>query len=349
MMLATLGTSPNVLSFPTIFCTATKSNYCISQCIKHEEIYASLPFINESLLEKSISFFNKETTKKASHFRRNSLQAAKSDLNIGKIGDFESSNLNRRWQSEKKIENKTFHKSHTELKSHELDQNEDSEKIPIQDTQYLRDSKGFSRIAFKKKTSFSSEPSPKTDTESDSESEVELDANKYSHFKVNEKYRNGYLDSSFDSSFDDDNDATRAFHFINGFLLNSDEENAGMIKGECKICFDKKYLTVTKCCRFEACSDCLNFYIKIQIENRNLAKIECLNTNCKKLIAHYEITQRMTNYNTETLKKYLKDVLDSKSLKNSNFKTCPRCSLVTKLKSKNIFETIKKPISWKKD
>lgn len=122
----------------------------------------------------------------------------------------------------------------------------------------------------------------------------------------------------------------------------------GRIKDECQICYEQKYLDETKCCKLNVCNECMSSYIKTHLDTKNSIHIECLNTNCKKFISHYQITQRLATYDNNLLKKYLKMVSNANSLKEANCKSCPGCGHPTKLCGKNFLEKIKNQFNGKK-
>ncbi len=104
-------------------------------------------------------------------------------------------------------------------------------------------------------------------------------------------------------------------------------ERVTTLKHECQICFDRVYLNERNCCKFRACNNCINHYIQTKIKNScGIVKIECPNTKCTKLIHRDEICERMSHYDKNTLKNYLKYLLEAN--KDSSCKTCPRCSHV---------------------
>jgi E3 ubiquitin-protein ligase RNF217 len=123
-------------------------------------------------------------------------------------------------------------------------------------------------------------------------------------------------------------------NLINRRLANNEQEDfyerVTSQKHECQICFDKVYLNERLCCKFRACNNCINYYIETKIKNScGLVKIECLNTKCAKLIHRDEICERMSHYDKNTLKNYLKYLVEAN--KDSNCKTCPRCSHIMRL------------------
>lgn len=112
--------------------------------------------------------------------------------------------------------------------------------------------------------------------------------------------------------------------------LENNYERVTSEKHDCHICFENEYVNERACCGFRACNKCINMYIKTQIkECCGNVRIECLNSKCNKLIHRNEITERMSRYDKDSLKTYLKFLVDAN--KDSNCKTCPRCSHILRL------------------
>jgi hypothetical protein len=99
---------------------------------------------------------------------------------------------------------------------------------------------------------------------------------------------------------------------------------------ECPICYEKNFLNERVCCKFRVCNKCINTYVQTQIkECCGNVRIECLNSNCNKLMHKDEISERMARFDKNSLKNYLKFLVDAN--KDPNCKTCPRCSHVMHL------------------
>ena len=169
------------------------------------------------------------------------------------------------------------------------------------------------------------------------------------------------LSSSSSSSLDSDTDidilgmrtALDRLHYFRQMLERdlsglSDLTIDDRVKADCQICLDHTYVNETKCCRLNVCNECMNFYIKSKLAQTNSIHVECLNTNCTKLVSHYEITQRMDVYDKSALKKYQKMATNASLLRESNCKACPGCSRPHKLKDRNVFERIKNKNEYKK-
>lgn len=102
-------------------------------------------------------------------------------------------------------------------------------------------------------------------------------------------------------------------------------ENVMIVKNECVICCETLFLNERKCCKFQACNNCINTYIQTQIKQScGSISIECLNNKCNRLMNRDEISERMIRFDNEALKMYIKFL--SEANKDSNCKTCPRCS-----------------------
>ena len=101
-------------------------------------------------------------------------------------------------------------------------------------------------------------------------------------------------------------------------------------KQTCAICCELKFVNERTCCGLRSCNECINIYIQTKIkESCGIVKIECLNCECKKLIHRDEINDRMSHFDDSALKAYLKFLIEAN--KDSNCKTCPRCSHVIRM------------------
>ncbi len=88
---------------------------------------------------------------------------------------------------------------------------------------------------------------------------------------------------------------------------------------ECLICCDEQLLSKQSCCGFLSCNMCIDTYIQTQImKSCGSIKIECLNSACTSLFHKAEIIERMTAFDKNSLKVYLKFLVDSN--KNSSCK-----------------------------
>lgn len=129
-------------------------------------------------------------------------------------------------------------------------------------------------------------------------------------------------------------------NFENYFLDYIDENllNDGFyqktlsFRTECEICYDFCLVNKRECCSFKSCNNCINLYIQGKIKEccGNLS-IECFNDKCKKLMHKDEICERMLKFDENTHNLYLNLLLNAN--KNSDMKTCPRCSHVLDAKS----------------
>ncbi|CAL1295463.1 unnamed protein product [Larinioides sclopetarius] len=97
---------------------------------------------------------------------------------------------------------------------------------------------------------------------------------------------------------------------------------------ECGICLDSQWLYRRACCRFPACSNCLQSYYSSKVEDGQV-KIECCNNACNAYVHRDEISARLKIPDKEKFHKLL--VLANQ---DANTKTCPRCSHLTKLLKK---------------
>ena len=109
----------------------------------------------------------------------------------------------------------------------------------------------------------------------------------------------------------------------------------------CQICLDPKLVSESKCCKFKSCSECMAGYLISEINSKNSIKIECPNTGCNREISHYEITHMLASNNRITLKKYLQNVQNAKSLREPNCKACPQCSNPAKLMPQTFLDKVK--------
>ncbi|KFM64884.1 putative E3 ubiquitin-protein ligase RNF217, partial [Stegodyphus mimosarum] len=98
---------------------------------------------------------------------------------------------------------------------------------------------------------------------------------------------------------------------------------------ECGICYESQWLYRRACCGFSACSSCLQSYFSSKIDEGQV-KIECCNTSCSSYVHRDEISARLSIADKEKFHKLL--ILANQ---DSNTKTCPRCSHVTKIASKS--------------
>ncbi|GIY55530.1 uncharacterized protein CDAR_538491 [Caerostris darwini] len=94
---------------------------------------------------------------------------------------------------------------------------------------------------------------------------------------------------------------------------------------ECGICMDIQWFYRRSCCRYSACSSCLQNYFSSKIENGQV-KIECCNTQCNAYVHRDEISDRL---NLPDKKKFHKLLILANQ--DASTKTCPRCSHLTKL------------------
>jgi len=115
-------------------------------------------------------------------------------------------------------------------------------------------------------------------------------------------------------------------------------------QSECTVCCENGPLNERKCCQYKVCNSCVNTYIQTQIKQCcGQIQIECLNSKCTKLIHRDEINERMKKLDKDALKIYLKFLIDAN--KDSNCKTCPRCSHVMSIT--NFAEIKKRPTKSK--
>lgn len=96
----------------------------------------------------------------------------------------------------------------------------------------------------------------------------------------------------------------------------------------CGICFDAQWLYRRACCQFPGCSTCLQKYFSSKIDDGQV-KIECCNTSCNSYVHRDEISAKLSIADKEKFHKLL--VLANQ---DSNTKTCPRCSHIAKISSK---------------
>jgi len=145
------------------------------------------------------------------------------------------------------------------------------------------------------------------------------------------------IDTDLDSIYAND-DATEAANFdynsrmdfiLKGYLPRNDDDSPvdnrilpnrrpsgvyGNVESavmECAVCCDEQFLNRRACCGFLSCNLCVDTYVQTQIKKScGSIKIECLNSTCSSLFHKAEIIERMTAFDKDSLRVYLKFLVE---------------------------------------